>query len=401
MYRHQPHYPHNQGITGIIKDWREAKLSSALDFLYANRILQDLAGGLLGIFLPILLYKAFDSSLYKTGVFYLIGWAIWFFVAPLGAKVMSRIGMKRSLIISVLVGWSWYFLANKFLQDSSLVWLGLMIVAITVERMFYWIPYHTDFAKFTNKKMRGRQMTFLYSLSALLHIFLPFISGEILTYYGFGILFSAALVVYLLSVIPLFFIPDIRETYSFSYLQTYRELFRRIHRRLLFSYGADGMQNVVGMVVWPLFIWLLLDKNYQAVGLISSFIIFANVILTLLMGDFVDKLDKRRLLRWGSVFNSLGWIFKMFVGTGFQVFIASTYHGFANIVMRTPYEVMMYEKAADSGHYIDEYTVLRELSLTLGRVLMVGVLFLVFFLTGSLVYPFLVAALAALVVSVV
>jgi len=244
-------------------------------------------------------------------------------------------------------------------------------------------------------------MTFLYSLSALVGVFLPFISAEILSYYGHSVLFAAALGVYLCSVVPLLFIPDIRETYGFGYWQTYRELFRSKNRRMLVSYGADGMQSVVGMIVWPIFIWLLLEKDYQAVGLISSLIVFVNVFLTLLMGDFADKTDKRRMLRWGSILNSLGWIFKMFVGTGFQVFVASTYHGFADIVMRTPYNVMMYEKAADSGHYIDECTVLRELSLTLGRVLMVGLVFLLFILTGSFIYSFLLAALAALVISVV
>jgi len=34
----------------------------------------------------------------------------------------------------------------------------------------------------------------------------------------------------------------------------------------------------------------------------------------------------------------------------------------------------MYEQAADSGHYIDEYTVLREIALSIGRVLMLLVL---------------------------
>ncbi len=65
----------------------------------------------------------------------------------------------------------------------------------------------------------------------------------------------------------------------------------------------------------------------------------------------------------------MGWVVKMFVGTGFQVFVASTYHSFANIVMRTPFDTLMYERAADSGHYVDEYTVVRELALGVGRMI--------------------------------
>jgi len=90
----------------------------------------------------------------------------------------------------------------------------------------------------------------------------------------------------------------------------------------------------------------------------------------------------------------------MFVGTGFQIFIASTYHSFANIIMRTPFDALMYERAADSGHYVDEYTVVRELALTLGRLVMLGLVVLTFFLTGSLIASFFLAAMAALVINV-
>jgi len=56
------------------------------------------------------------------------------------------------------------------------------------------------------------------------------------------------------------------------------------------------------------------------------------------------------------------------------VFAASTFHSFGSIMLRTPMDTMMYEQAADSGHYIDEYTVLREIALSIGRVLMLLVL---------------------------
>ncbi len=55
----------------------------------------------------------------------------------------------------------------------------------------------------------------------------------------------------------------------------------------------------------------------------------------------------------------------------------------------------MYTQAADSGHYIDEYTVLREIALNIGRL---GMLILVFFLTQSfsLASAFFLAALVSL-----
>jgi len=375
-------------------------LSGALTALYSNRIIQQVAGGLIGIFVPILLYKMLDFSLYKVAVYYFINLLIWFFIVPLGAKTMSRIGMKKSLILSVCFGWAWFYFMRSFEVNGALIFLGLAIVAVNIDRFFYWVPFHTDFASFTDKKTRGKQMAFLISIASLVSIFMPFVAGEIIFVYGYGVLFLIGLIIYIMSVVPLFLIPDTREKFDFTYLQSYREVFSRQHRRMLLSYGADGMQEIVGTVIWPIFIWLLLNQNYQAVGLISSLIILGSIVLQLLLGDISDRFDKRRVMRFGTILNSIGWIAKMFVGTGFQIFIASTYHSFANIIMRTPFDALMYERAADSGHYVDEYTVVRELALTLGRLVMLGLVVLTFFLTGSLIASFFLAAMAALVINV-
>jgi len=69
----------------------------------------------------------------------------------------------------------------------------------------------------------------------------------------------------------------------------------------------------------------------------------------------------------GSIFSAFGWIIKIFVGTGFQIFVAGTYHNIMNIFIREPFETLTYEMASDQGHFVDEFTVLREIAINLGR----------------------------------
>lgn len=59
-----------------------------------------------------------------------------------------------------------------------------------------------------------------------------------------------------------------------------------------------------------------------------------------------------------------------------------TFHFLSEIFMRTPFNALMYEKAANYGSYVDEYTVLREISLNLGRVLMGLFLIALIYLVG-------------------
>ena len=66
----------------------------------------------------------------------------------------------------------------------------------------------------------------------------------------------------------------------------------------------------------------------------------------------------------------------------------------------TPFDTLVYEISADEGHYIDEFTVLREMALTFGRVITLAVVaFLLLFV--SLEWTFIIAAGASLLLNAI
>lgn len=156
---------------------------------------------------------------------------------------------------------------------------------------------------------------------------------------------------------------------------------------------------MVGIAIWPIFIWQLLDQKYIAVGFISALIVLATVIIRLIVGNLSDRYDKKKVMVWGTVLYSIGWFIKVFVQTGYQIFFASTFHNFSSIVMHTPLDTLTYERAADQGHYIDEYTVLKELALNFGRA--ATCLILIFLVaTFGLTAAFIFAAVVSLFVNI-
>jgi len=62
------------------------------------------------------------------------------------------------------------------------------------------------------------------------------------------------------------------------------------------AYLSDGSEVIVGLVIWPIFIWELLHGNYFEVGAISSLIVVATILLQLAVGKLIDKKDKKKLL---------------------------------------------------------------------------------------------------------
>lgn len=383
----------------LFHDFKQVRLSGALTALYANRIIQQIGSGLLGVFFPIFLYQRLGESPEKVLLYFLASYGLWFLLIPIGGKVITWLGLKKSLIISVFFGALYYF--SLWQYDVSRLWwyLGVVVVAINLDRVFYLIQYHTDFAKFTNKATRGRQISFLLVISSLVSVFLPFVSGLVLEGYDFSVLLILAMILFLVSVIPLLMMPDREAYYQYGYFETYKKAFGKKYRKHFWSYAADGAQNVVGLVFWPLFIWLVLDERFVLVGVVSALIILASIILRFIVGDATDHFDKKKLLGWGTKLYAIGWIVKVFVATAFQVFLASTYHNLAQIIMRTPYDAIRYEQAEAAGSLVDEYNALREVARQFGTVLMIGVLFGLFVLTQSIWVTFVLAAGASLAIS--
>jgi len=383
----------------------EGRISRGFTCLYSSRMILKMAASLLGLFLPIFLYEIFGYKLEYVIYYYLVSFSLYLFTIAWGAKYLNRIGLRRSLRISIVWGalfYFWFYILDvlDFQEFSAnkeviLLLIAAALFSMTVHRVMYWLPLHTDFAKFTNKRNRGKQMSLLYSTTVLLAAVMPLLSGFILSEYSYSVLFLLSIIIYLTSLIPLVNIPKTRERFRWGYFQTWKELFSRERRDVVLAFMGDGAENVIRIIIWPIFIWELLNGDYFEVGLITSLVVFVSVVLQLFTGKFIDTKDKKKMLKVGTWLYALGWVLKIFIASAFHIFIVSTYHNLAQIFTRTPFDALQYEKAADQGHFVDEFTVIHEMALMAGRVIMlVVVLVLVSFV--SLNWTFILAAAATL-----
>jgi len=366
-----------------------------------------ISSSLLGIFLPIFLYEIFNFNFRYVIYYYLIAHFLYATSVAWGAKYLNEVGLRRSLRISIIIGAFYYFvffLLDKTMRGHGLILdqnnqiyllILLSIIVITLNRILYWVPLHTDLAKFTSKSNRAKQLSLIEATTVALGAVCPIVAGWILMHYNYDVLFIIAIVIYLSSLIPFITLPKTREDFTWTYLQSWKEFLSKKRRRAVLAFAGDGADNVVGVMVWPIFIWELLNKNFFEVGAIMSLIVAVTVVLQLFIGRFSDLGNKKKMLNFGSVLYAVGWIIKIFISTAFHIFIVSAYHNLANIFARTPFNTLTYEKAADQGHYVDEYTVIHEMAVQYGKVLMLGfVLLLTIFF--SIEWTFILAALASL-----
>ena len=227
--------------------------------------------------------ELFDFKLKYVIYYYLIGHLLYAMTVAWGCQYLNKIGLRRSLRISVVVGafyYSVFYLLDQKVINENLL-LIFTIILITFHRIMYWIPMHTDIAKFTSKKDRAKQLSLMEATTLVLGATMPLVAGWILMQHSYDILFLLAVVIYLMSLIPLAMLPKTKERFSWSYKRTWKEFLSNKRKRTVLAYMGDGAEAVVGVIIWPIFIWELLQGNYFEVGALSSLIVSVTIVLQL------------------------------------------------------------------------------------------------------------------------
>ncbi len=378
------------------KKYFDGKVSHGFVSLYTGKTIVMIASGLLGLFLPIFVYELFGQSFQYTALYFAFGYFLYTVFVIWGAKFLNKFGFRRSLRLSAFLG-AFYYTIFYFIREDNLVYLlPATIIILLVYRLFYWLPYHVDFAKFTSRRNRGRQIATIKATREIMGIILPIAAGFIISRFNFDVLFIMAVILFLVSAIPYLSIPRTREKFTWTFLETWKNFFSKKCRKTVLAFVAVGAEDATVIVIWPIFIFQLMEGNYLQVGALSTFIIAFTVILNLTLGHALDKkVPKEKILKLGSIFYSSGWIIKIFISTAFQIFAAGVYHNLVRIFTRMPFDTLTYESAADQGHYVDEFTVLHEIAVNLGKtaVLIIAIVSSFFF---AIQWVFVLAALASI-----
>ncbi|MDO8435224.1 MAG: MFS transporter [bacterium] len=376
-----------------------SKIRRSLVALSGHHLLNSLAASLLSLYLPIYFYTHFHYSLRLVVLFYVAGHVLYAALIPLGARFFSRFGMRTSLIASTPFLVAYYFLPI-FLSEAPLLIALLLLVVEVLFRLLFWIPFHTDFALLSDRDSRGRELALYHSIASLLIAFGPLVGALIISRGGFPILYAIVMLISVASVVPLLSLKAQNEKYSWGYRTTYRNVFSQKNWRLTLGYASRGAEGFIGGVIWPLFFYDLLSGRIIDMGAWASLIVLVSMAMQLVVGHFLDFYPKLKLLKTQSYFTAIGWFLMSFVNSIGQLFAVSTYRNVSGSLTDLSFQAFFYEHAADSGHYIDEYTALQEIASHVGRAV-IGIALIASFGWFGLQATFVVAALMTLLVTVV
>jgi len=345
--------------------------------LYASVAIRAFAFALTGVFIPVYLYQlgySFTTIFFFYGVLGLIT-AVFSLIS---AKVFSKIGLKHCMLISIpflIILFALLYTLENF--RWPMVFLSL---SYGIHMAFFWVPYHIDFARSSDRKRRGIEVGFSKIFAAIFAAMGPLVGGLILAFFGFHVLFATVIIFLIGSIIPLFFTKEIHQPFHFSF----KEFFHGQRLKDISGFLGYGAEMRLGYVVWPLFIFLfILEEKYISLGIVSSLALLSGVIFMFVAGRLSDRLKRGNLLKIGAGTNAVIWIVKSFIITPVQVIITDIFYGASQATMHVPFDAISYDKARKRN--VAGMILQREFYISLGAFLLFMILII---FTDSLIEIF-------------
>ncbi|MFH1638108.1 MAG: MFS transporter [Candidatus Woesearchaeota archaeon] len=337
--------------------------------LYVNIFIRALAISLVGVFIPLYLYREIGYTLREVFLFYTLLFCLVVVFSPIVAKIVLKIGVKKAMLISSVLTIAFYLMLNAL----AFMYIPMIVLVLfyASSSQLYWVPYHIEFSRHTDHNNRGMEMGMWYSLFTSVGVIGPVLGAIIATYFNFSMLYILAIILFVLSVAPIFLIKERSIEYKFRL----RSFLLSHPKKDILVYIGDGIRTVVSMVVWPFFMFIALG-TYLAIGSIKSGVALLSIVVSLIVGKISDKYDKRAILRIGAVLSSITFFIRSFFGSLTSLFLITTAGDFSDVIVGVPLHSKLYDQIASKGHRKLEYIVFREVWLNSGRAVILGLIFI-------------------------
>ena len=355
--------------------------------------LRSAALSMVTLFVPLfLLEKGYVIAI--IAIYYLCFYILSIIAHYVLLKVINRIGIKKSLVISYtakiifcVVLYNYEKLTGVF--GDNFYFLFLLISSV-VAVVFYWTAHHIYFFSSSHAKNEGAKLGLLYAIPSILAIFTPFLGGFLITVFGFKLTFIISIILLILASFVLFLSKSIKAQVN---IQT-DKIFDFSCDNKNWIYFVEGIDFFVAGIIWPVYMFFM-SISFLSIGFIYIFANAANAASCYISGKISDKIGTRTLGRAGVITHAISLVLRAFSEKVFSMSIILTLGGLSSAAMQVSLESAFYKH---SHKNIGSAIMNRELYMHLGRIFMV--LFFLFCLLVWSIYVSLVITmlLAAFIV---
>jgi hypothetical protein len=322
--------------------WRTVSFSE-LSEMYLSGFLRTLAIGMIGVFVPIYLYKngySLTAILVYYFMFYIFGIIADYLVAHLVALVGPKHVMRTSLLVQML------FSILLIHLDKLPFALPLLALFGCLGSTLYFIPYNVDFSKVKHRRHGGKEVGFTQVLEKMAAVLGPLLGGAAATYIAPTATFALSALAMFIATIILMLSPEAVQTRQHI---KFKGLKVKENWRDFIAFSFFCAENAISILVWPIFLSLVVFTSgvYIKLGVVSAAAALTAILVAMPLGKLLDNNKGAAMVRYGTMVNSAIHLLRLATtNLGGAVFVS-----FANepntLVYRIAFLKGYYDKADD------------------------------------------------------
>ena len=167
--------------------------------LFVSSAILNFAVGAIALFEPLYLHSI-GYSIPKILLFYAAIYVLYFFLLPLGGRICHRHGYEHTILFSSPFLVLWYVALYAIPWHHAFIFIAMG--ALVMQKILYWPGYHTNFATWSTKIERGREVADMAAIVGLAAVVAPAIGGAVIAAFGYKTLIVGVAILILLSNIP-------------------------------------------------------------------------------------------------------------------------------------------------------------------------------------------------------
>jgi len=344
-----------------VKKFFPTHINQQMREFFVSSAIFDFGSAMAAIFEPIYLWSL-GWRLPSIIIFYMIAYAFYFLIAPLGASFARSRGYEHSIALSTPFLVLYYF--ALFSVQRGPIFVALAVASFAAFRMFYWPGARSIVANYTVDGESGRTLSGLNALSVAAAVLGPVAGGIIVQQFGFAVLFMIVSAIILLSNVPMLMTPEKFLPHTLNYFEAYKRLLQPEFRKSIIAHFGYGEEFISDFLL-PIF-FLSFVSSYVAVGAVATVGGAVAIVAIIMVGRITDAHRRHPIMRAGAIMTALSWIARMVSMSPLGIVVCQSFYRVSRLTIQVPFMTIANGKARD--YSVMKSSLLYEMSLTAGKV---------------------------------
>jgi hypothetical protein len=319
--------------------WRDISFTQLTE-LYFNRFLTVTGTSIIGIFIPIYLYRS-GMSVPGISLYFAFFYLTRSLSSVVAANMIAKVGPKHTMIVGQLLQVVAFLMLLSPKVHSVAVYTIAIISGLAAN--FYFMAFHIDFSKCRIASHGGKEVSASIMFEKLGGVFGPFVGGLVATYAQPKYTIIAAIVFMFLALVPLLMSPD-------NQIRKSKLDWSNLGSNILTDHlkGAGFVIDAAfSTTLWPLFVALSISTGgvYVLFGSSYSLSVLVSMLSLGFIGRRLDNNSTNNLIKYGVIANSCVHILRFFANSSAIIYLVNLVNEPATQSYRVAYIKQSYDRS--------------------------------------------------------